>query len=575
VRHHVPYWDTLKEIACASVVPAQIVLLFLPLRYAVGLSFYSSAFYHQYLLTMAPTTALAKRSADSALMPPPPLPKRIKRPPKVLDEDTYTAALSHIIARDFFPGLLESQTQQEFLDALDAGDQGWIEDAGRRVKEVMTPVGGSLGRRGRRGVSMTPGRTFGHARSVTPRDWRGETPISVGYTPSSTDRAQEQEQPPPVDLNMGLAVFQAKYTSEDNESFNKVLDRQNAKRAEKYRWIWNGNKIPSARQIAQAARHQRLLEQSSSTSATTADPLGTTSTALIISQNLDARPASIDPRPSDPRNNIFFTPPDLSESHPTHTSIAQAAQEASTAPPKTVSHISTRFPPCSSPFNSADTVPPSPSLSAIDAAIAGHPYRHPGAPPSTFTSSSSVAGSETPRVNGYAFVDEEPTPTELGVPLDRSPSPTSDSQHLLSQMIAAGSGNGLGPNPFTINEGGKREALHHRMVEKTLKSKRASRIGALVQEHGRTPTPRFMSSPRIFTGVAEATPIAAEGRRGLNRTLRSGNLTPAARMLYDKIGRTPIATRSTGLGVGRAFDGAEEKGCQRWTPPPLRGKMQM
>ncbi len=535
----------------------------------------SFTFYYQLLLTMATTTALAKRSADSALMPPPPLPKRIKRPPKVLDEDTYTAALSHIIARDFFPGLLESETQQEFLDALDAGDQGWIKDAGRRVKEVMTPVGGSVGWRGRRGVSMTPGRTFGHAGSVTPTDWRGETPISVGSAPSSKDRAQEQEHPPPVNLNMGLAAFQAKYTSEDNESFNKVLDRQNAKRAEKYRWIWNGNKIPSARQIAQAARHQRLLEQSSSTSATTADPSDTTNTALIISQNLDARPASIDPRPSDPRNNIFFTPPDLSESYPTLTTIAQAAQEASTAPAKAVSHTSTRFPPSSSPFNSADTVPPSPSLSAIDAAIAGHPYRNSGAPPSTFTSSSSIAGSETPRVNGYAFVDEEPTPTELGVPLDRSPSPTSDSKSLLSQMIAAGSGDGLGPNPFTINEGGKREALHHRLVEKTLQSKRASRVGALVLEHGRTPTPRFMSSPRILTGVAEAMPIAAGGRAGVNRILRSGNLTPAARMLYDKIGRTPIATKSARLGVGGAFDGPEKKGGEKWTPTPLRVKKQM
>ncbi|TKA75403.1 hypothetical protein B0A55_05790 [Friedmanniomyces simplex] len=45
------------------------------------------------------TTALTKRSADTLLMPPPPLPKRQKRPPKVLDEDVYSDALSHIIFR--------------------------------------------------------------------------------------------------------------------------------------------------------------------------------------------------------------------------------------------------------------------------------------------------------------------------------------------------------------------------------------------------------------------------------------------------------------------------------------------
>ena len=72
--------------------------------------------------------SLAKRSADTALMPPPPLTKRIKRPPKVLDEDVYSEAMSHIIARDFFPGLQESQAQQDFMDALDNGDKGSMVD---------------------------------------------------------------------------------------------------------------------------------------------------------------------------------------------------------------------------------------------------------------------------------------------------------------------------------------------------------------------------------------------------------------------------------------------------------------
>ena len=38
------------------------------------------------------STALIRKSTDTNLMPPPPL-KRIKRPPKVLDEDSYTDAL--------------------------------------------------------------------------------------------------------------------------------------------------------------------------------------------------------------------------------------------------------------------------------------------------------------------------------------------------------------------------------------------------------------------------------------------------------------------------------------------------
>jgi len=90
--------------------------------------------------------ALAKRSSDTALMPPPPLPtKRQKRPAKVLDEDVYSDAVSHIIARDFFPGLLETEAQQEYMAALDSKNNDWIRDAGRKLTQVMTP--GPEGRR--------------------------------------------------------------------------------------------------------------------------------------------------------------------------------------------------------------------------------------------------------------------------------------------------------------------------------------------------------------------------------------------------------------------------------------------
>src|ERR1700742_2821806 len=100
--------------------------------------------------------ALVKRSQENSLMPPPPPPKRIKRPATVLDEDTYTDALSHIIARDFFPGLLETQTQQEYLDAVTSRDKEWIAEAGRKLTEVMTPGPEARRSQGRRGVAMTP-----------------------------------------------------------------------------------------------------------------------------------------------------------------------------------------------------------------------------------------------------------------------------------------------------------------------------------------------------------------------------------------------------------------------------------
>src|SRR6266536_3211122 len=92
------------------------------------------------------STALVRRATDIELMPPPS--KRIKRPKNVIDEESYTDAISEIIARDFFPGLLETETQQEYLDALESRDGAWIASAGRRLQQVMTP-----GRRKGRGAT--------------------------------------------------------------------------------------------------------------------------------------------------------------------------------------------------------------------------------------------------------------------------------------------------------------------------------------------------------------------------------------------------------------------------------------
>ena len=103
----------------------------------------------------SPPLALVKRRSDNELMPPPPRVKRVKRPVRVLDEDTYSDALSHIIARDFFPGLLELESQEEYLDALSSKDDGWIESAGRKLAATMTPKHSR-----RRGTGFTASRYF-------------------------------------------------------------------------------------------------------------------------------------------------------------------------------------------------------------------------------------------------------------------------------------------------------------------------------------------------------------------------------------------------------------------------------
>ncbi|KAL8794885.1 MAG: hypothetical protein Q9195_002597 [Heterodermia aff. obscurata] len=423
--------------------------------------------------------ALTKRSHDTALMPPPPAPKGIKRPTKVLDEDDYTDALSHIIARDFFPGLIETDTQQEYLNALDSQDQEWISSAGRKLTEIMTPGPNGRQSRGRRGTSMTPIAGLYSRAGETPKAWQGDTPMSITSSKSTSAAGQKPE----VDTNMSLGAFQSRYTSEDNESFYKLLDKQNTKRSEKYAWMWAGNKIPAARQIAHRERESRLLANKIQDSSEGKE--------LTKIDKPDDRKAMPDSWKSRPDNPFMFEPPSIEDTHQT---IQQRAEETSRAPPKAVVYDNTRLPTLASSTDLSSGPPPSPSLSAVQDAIAGHP--RPTASEAAFT------GALTPRVNGYAFVDSAPSssPSEL-----TSAWGSGDPSSLL------GSGDAT-PNPFKIKDKSKREALHHRMVDKVAKGKRG--VGKREGELVNTPVPRFASSPRIA----------------------KGGLTPAAQKLLGKVG---------------------------------------
>ncbi|KAI8633169.1 nuclear protein DGCR14 [Xylariaceae sp. FL1651] len=425
------------------------------------------------------SSVLVRKRDDLELMPPPPPPKRIKRPKKVIDEDSYTDALSQIIARDFFPGLLESETQQEYLDALDSKDPAWISSASRRLQHVMTP-----GRkRAKRGTSLTPG-------AQTPRGFVGETPVSVSGESSASALADDK---PEIDTNMSLSAFQSKYTSEDNESFYKLLDKQNSKRAEKYAWLWAGNKLPSKMQLKQKQIEAKLLESGKSL-----EDDGFKQDRLAI-KDKDDRPAQPDTWKALPNNTLMFAPDGVDDSLET---VAQRAEAASRAAPKAVNYQNTRLP--IPQISEEEAVPASPSLSAVRDAIAGR--RRPGSE----ATSTAAGGSETPRVNGYAFVDdEEPEPAyEQAAP-----------------KIDLGPGDAT-PNPFVIQAQSRREALHRRMVDRISESKRTSSKLGMTGKADQTPVPKFPSSPRVT----------------------AGGLTPAAQRLWSKIGSSPGNTPRTPFG---------------------------
>lgn len=412
--------------------------------------------------------ALVRKRTDTDLMPPPPQVKKIKRPRQVLAEDEYTDTLAHIIARDYFPGIEVASLQSDYLNAVESKDPIQIASAGRTLQEAMTP--------GRR---RTPFRS-----SATQE--AGRTPSTyVGDTPASVASATVAEKPS-LGSDMSLTKFQSTYTSEDNESFYKLVDKQNQKRADKTAWMWNGNKLPSKQMIKQKEVTDKLAE-----SGKLIDD-GFIKRDRLAIKDSDDRPARPDSWNANLRNGLMFAPSELDDGV---TTVAQRAEEASRMAPKAIVLENTRIPQPHVPQR-----PPSPTMSSVRDAIAGRPRRR--------DQDSSVAGGgETPRVNGYAFVDDNESDLGSAPPL-----------------IDLGPGDSH--TPFKVQQPRKRESLHEQMVDRIAKSNKESSTQGFTGKITKTPVPKFPSSPRV-----------------------SGDLTPAAQRLWSSMGTPKDKTPGSSFGV--------------------------
>lgn len=418
-----------------------------------------------------PSRALVRKRADTDLMPPPPPVKKIRRPKQVLAEDEYVDTLSHIIARDYFPGIEIAAAQTQYLNALESKDPVRISGADRALREAMTP--------GRRRSSRPA--VVGHFQQDcgrTPSTYAGDTPVSLAST------AMERK-PPPPGASMSLTTFQSTYTSEDNESFYRLVDKQNQKKADKNAWLWNDNKLPSKQMIKQREVTDKLADAG----ALVDD--GFIKRDRLAIKDADDRPARPDSWKWNPRNGLMFAPSELDAGV---VSVAQRAEEASRMAPRAVVLENTRMPQPHVPQR-----PPSPTMSAVRDAIAGRPRPQD-------QNSSVGGGGETPRVNGFSFVDEDDDEAPALAPIDLGP--------------------GHANNPFKVQEPRRRESLHERMVERIAKSNKEASTRGFTGKATKTPVPKFPSSPRV-----------------------PGSLTPAARMLWSQIGTPKNRTPGSSFGV--------------------------
>ncbi|KAK4363189.1 hypothetical protein RND71_018430 [Anisodus tanguticus] len=165
------------------------------------------------------------------------VPTNKRRSNKVLDEDTYLAAIEKIIERDFFPDIPKLRDRLDWLEAVRTGDPVQIRDAQLKIIE----------RRGGRTLEgnklRTPNSIFFRNSCTTPFDdsYKTSTPSVVNgnnWSSVGNNAVGDGE----VDVSLTLDEFFRRYTSEDNESFSKIIEKVNRKRKEKYGYLLEGEK---------------------------------------------------------------------------------------------------------------------------------------------------------------------------------------------------------------------------------------------------------------------------------------------------------------------------------------------
>nr|CAG4644868.1 EOG090X07SU [Leptodora kindtii] len=154
-----------------------------------------------------------------------------RRKKKVLQEDDYVARMESIIERDFFPDLTDLQARAAYSQAVEDRDVP-------RIRELYEKMGGG-------------GRVDGSYRS-SPATF--ETPVRHDRSPSgstSTSITDSERQRQQSVLLQSLDEFLEKHTSEDNESFEEMMDEAKRKHRIKYSWMYDAESTSRLQQEVQ------------------------------------------------------------------------------------------------------------------------------------------------------------------------------------------------------------------------------------------------------------------------------------------------------------------------------------
>ena len=220
-------------------------------------------------------------------MPPPPPRRRRKRTKDrrekiVLEEDEFAARLERIIERDYFPDVPRLRDELRLLRAEREGNEQEILIAKRSIQKRMREE--EEARSGSNG--LTPSFYYGNSTSLETRGGKNATTTTsasgasgaVGFSSRRSGRrggeyyddGEEEEEEEEeemsaedeydeerrsqrraklLDAKKTLTQFLASHTSEDNKSFEDILEKINKKRREKNAKLFDVNKIRGAMNV--------------------------------------------------------------------------------------------------------------------------------------------------------------------------------------------------------------------------------------------------------------------------------------------------------------------------------------
>ncbi|GIY32405.1 splicing factor ESS-2 homolog [Caerostris extrusa] len=152
-----------------------------------------------------------------------------KKTKKILTEEEYTEKMEKIITRDFFPDLPKLKAQNAYLDAMAKGDIARIQEiqmAYRLTDSTRSKM------QSERSTVFTPA-TF-------------ETPdIKQMDSPSRTEETEISQSAPTGIKEKSLDQFLNNTTSEDNASFQVVMERSEHAHKQKYPWLYKDEETES------------------------------------------------------------------------------------------------------------------------------------------------------------------------------------------------------------------------------------------------------------------------------------------------------------------------------------------